>query len=709
MLAFGLLLTTLAADGANNKDLNSKALDGDEVLAAPAPSVTFTDIAAGDGAGITYRRTASASEAAYQAVKERSIVDADDDGVPDAPLTAFEIPTLPLKSRGAPGVALLDFDLDGDLDIYATNGPGSPNSLYANQLKEQGQVVFVDVAIAAGVAATDQDSTGTCFGDLDNDGDPDLYVLGNSEPNRLFENQGDGTFVDITTASNSGAGSFGSMSCSLGDVDGDGLLDIAIANGFDMSAQFAIFVDPFAFNQHNQLLHNDGGNTFTEISASVGLRDLAGFPPEHDGAAGITWALALVDYDLDGDVDLFTAEDQAAILPTREGGVDRGYIHLFRNDGSGTFTDIVVEADLDHFGAWMGLDFGDLDHDGTMDFFASNLGDFMWQILPPPFFIGDLSSRWYLGRGDGTFDDPGVGDLVVTPFGWGTAVVDYDMDGDTDIVYHGGMDFIPGIDVSNPGAVLRNDGSGYFSRDSQALAGSTDHTRRVVGGMATGDLDGDGFIDIVSVSSEDTAADTPLVLYPAATGGPFAPESYFIEMFTPLGSDTFTWSGLVNADGTLSVELNSGNRNRKVAVDLLGTVGLTTGGASNRDGIGAVVRFQPKHGATAMRPVTGGSSHASQHSLTSHFGLGHQATQGTLEVLWPGGVRNRLYKVRKDERILFPEIPCSFDGAFPSAAAYQACVDQALAELVGAGLLSSAEVRRFAKSARQAYDDPDGL
>ena len=116
-------------------------------------------------------------------------------------VAAADVPLAPIKSRGAPGVALLDYDRDGDLDIYVTNGPGTPNSLYRNLVSERGEVRFKDVAERAGVDATDQDGTGTCFGDIDNDGDHDLLVLGYNEPHRLFENRGNGRFRDISAAS----------------------------------------------------------------------------------------------------------------------------------------------------------------------------------------------------------------------------------------------------------------------------------------------------------------------------------------------------------------------------------------------------------------------------------------------------------------------------------------------------------------------------
>jgi enediyne biosynthesis protein E4 len=167
----------------------------------------------------------------------------------------------------------------------------------------------------------------------------------------------------------------------------------------------------------------------------------------------------------------------------------------------------------------------------------------------------------------------------------------------------------------------------------------------------------------------------------------------------------FVWSGIQATDGTLSVELNSGgNGNGWAAVKLRGSVGTVAGGRSPRDGIGAVVFFTPMAAKTVMRPVLGGGSYGSQDSLEGTFGLG-LAEQGTVEVLWPGGARNRLYDVRRSERITFPEIPCSFTAAWSSAEAYRACVDSAIDVLVAKGVLSKTDGARFLDSALHAFEE----
>jgi len=675
--------------------LGSLALATPTPLVASPGGVTFTDIAADDGAGITYRRTPSADEAIFDQIKQQ-------------PLYTFpDLLATPVKARGAPGVAVLDFDGDGDLDLYVTNGPGTPNSLYSSQLRETGALTFVDVALAAGVDATEQRSSGTCFGDIDNDGDPDLVVLGNGEPNRLFENLGDGTFSDISTASHVGVGVTDSTSCSLGDVDGDGLLDLVVANALDMSQQVGIFVEPFALNEPNQLLLNLGGNVFADVTGASGILDLD-LPAAPPGVATITWAIALVDVDLDGDADLVQADDQAAIPCARFGGVDRGYVQVHLNDGAGHFTPVTLDRGLGKCGQWMGLTFGDLDGNGTLDLFGSNFGNYAGAAFFGTVADPTLSqSQWWLQRPDGSFEDPALSPAFdSTPFGWGTSIFDYDNDGDADVLFHGGLEVGPFL-ATSPAALLENDGNAGFERDAAAFAHSTDHVRRIVHGMAVGDLDGDGFDDVVSVANQVVPEGFALTPAPPLGDSPFNADAFIVRSFEPVdpANFIFRWTGLVLPNGTLSVELNSAdNRNRSLQVHVQGSVGLVDGARVNRDGIGAVLRIEPKRGGAVLLPVVGGSSYASQDSLTKTAGLG-RSSQGTVEVLWPGGVRNRLYHVRAGKRVLFPEIPCSFDDPEVSRKQYVECVVGALQQLRRAGVLSTAQAVRFAVSALRAFRD----
>ena len=655
------------------------------------PVVTFNDVAANDGAGIDYRRVPSTTNLAYEALKHQ------------ATYTFNDLLATPDKPRGAPGVALFDYDNDGALDIFVTNGPGAGNSLYRNRIAETGRLEFVDVAAQAGVAEPAMDATGVCYGDVNNDGFEDLYVLGRNEPNRLWIQRGDGTFAAAGDDAGVGGGTYTHTSCSMGDINGDGWLDIAVANTEDWSNQLAIIAVPFELNQPNQLFLNLGDGHFADVSESSGFRTLAGLPP---GVATISWAIAMVDYDLDGDIDIIHADDQGAYPRARDGGIDRGLVHLLRNDGTGAFSDQSVVAGTNKTGAWMGLAFGDFDSDGALDFFATNFGDYGLTALPFPYQIGDFTSRWFLGRPDGTFTDPGVGDLRVTPFGWGTSALDYDNDGATDVAFFGHIDVGLIIITDNPGVLLRNDGAAHFSFDAAALA-STPYVRREVFGSAAGDLDNDGFEDLVTVSAMDIPESVPLTRFPVSLppssyGSPFDPTAYFVAQFTPVSPDAFVWNGYEFPNGTLQVQRNSGdNGNRSVQFRTRGSVGMLPGGRVNRDGIGATLTFTPAGGRPVMKPIVAGSSYASADSLWATFGLGRTGT-GDLDVLWPGGVRNRLYGVTAGERLVFPEIPCSYRSAVRFSE-YKACVETAVAALVTADVIPQEQVGRFVSSALRAY------
>ncbi len=686
----------------SDSDTDSDSDSDSDSDAGPGDRITFSELT-GDPAIDGYARSGSTTVALAETLHQDSLIE---------PVSIVDVAASPMMPRGLPGVAVLDFDNDDDLDLYVTNGPNASNSLMRSLLSETGQLSFVDVAVAAGVAATDQDSFGTCFGDLDNDGDHDLLVLGRKEPNRLFENLGDGTFAEIP-GSGAGGGTRTSTSCSMGDFNGDGLLDIVVANSFDMTESFAIFFEPYALNEHNQLFINQGGLAFSDQSDASGITVNGGYPP---GAAGITWAVGSADLDLDGDLDIVFADDQGAIIadrfcdlaPPGRPCLDRAYLHAFLNDGTGHFVDAPLILNEYSASEWMGVSFGDLNCDGSLDLFGSTFGDYGNPVLSLPYQRGASASRWLLGNGDGTFTDPGVGDLLATPFGWGSGIFDYDNDGDLDIIYHGGLDAGNLVVISdNPGAVLENQNcSASFVADTGAI--TTDHLRRNARGVAVGDLDRNGFVDVATVANQVSAPPTPLVPAPAAYGSAFDNTAFFAPIMFPAGppeNPGFVWGGVENGLGNLKVELNNGeNGNRSATVRLVGSVGLTPQGRVNRDGIGAVISSTPKHGETVMQPVVGGSSHSSQHALEKIVGMGDR-DRATVEVLWPGGVRNRLYGLEAGERLVFPEIPCSFDGDWRNRGRYLACVIRSLNDLVSAGVLDHRSKLRFLRSARRAYDE----
>jgi hypothetical protein len=155
--------------------------------------------------------------------------------------------------------------------------------------------------------------------------------------------------------------------------------------------------------------------------------------------------------------------------------------------------------------------------------------------------------------------------------------------------------------------------------------------------------------------------------------------------------------------GDLSVEINSADNGLNwVKVKLMGSAGVLADGTVNRDGIGATVSFTPVGSHTQKLPVLGGSSYASQNSLELGFGLGIRE-RGTLEVLWPGGVRNALFGVEAGERVMMPYIPCSYDGPWNTFGQYNSCVMQSLNDYMQAGVITAAERNRLRQSAARAY------
>jgi enediyne biosynthesis protein E4 len=666
-------------------------------------SVRFTDVSPNPSTGITYERFPSLADELLNQFKQYPLKIG-----PNEIDSINNLAKLPIETRGWPGVAVFDFDMDGDMDLYVTNGPGVNNSLFVNQISQSGVLSFVDLAAQLGVGASEQDSSGTCYGDIDNDGDSDLMVLGMGDSNKLFENNGNGTFKDITLSAGISGGYLNSSGCSMGDINGDGYLDIVVANSLPINNAIAWWIEPFTQNQHNQLYLNQHNQVFSDISVDSGIQELKGQDPSYPGAAGVTWAISMVDYDLDGDVDIISADDNGFFLPANLGGIDRGTLHVFNNDGTGKFTDVSIDVGVNKVGAWMGLSFADFNSDGQLDMFVTNAGDYASAgfrlSIGVPYEVGEAASRWFLGQKDGSFSDPGIGALVAIPFAWGTVAQDYNNDGDTDILLYGGMDIILSTTASNPGVVLQNDGNANFTYNKNAL--DTDHTVRSIHGLASGDLNNDGFVDFISVSGFDHPK--PIIVTPIGInfGGPFDNFANLIPTFVQGDTiDELVWSGITYPNGSLSIEINSTNDNGWVQVELKGGVNLIKDGRVNRDGIGAIVKFTPDKGKTVMLPVLGGASHLSQDSLILTFGLGSKAEYGVVDVLWPGGVNNRLYAVKHGEYVVFPEIPCDYKSNWHKFRKYKECVIKALKELHVSEMISKKESSRLIKSALYAYNE----
>jgi len=284
------------------------------------------------------------------------------------------------------GVAVADYDNDGDDDVYISQRQGT-NLLYQND----GNGTFTNVAAAAGVAHTGT-TTMSVWGDIDNDGHLDLFLGNRDEPNVLFHNQGDGTFQNISFTAGVSFTAF-TKAVLFGDVDRDGLVDIYVAN----------------VNQHNQLLRNNGNLTFTDIVHDAGANDQK-----------IAMGSMFFDYDGDGDLDLYLTHD-----------AEQPFV-LLQNDGTGRFTDVSESSGANYAGQGMGTDFGDFNGDGLLDIYITNL----------------YENTLLLNQGDGTFADvsqtAGVTDIGM---GWGTTVLDCDNDGWQDIYLANDSYFFPNPNV----------------------------------------------------------------------------------------------------------------------------------------------------------------------------------------------------------------------------------------------------------------------
>jgi hypothetical protein len=663
------------------------------LLLGPMPAladggVTFSDVSA--AVGIDYARISSPRYALRQFLIDNPI-----------PIPNF-FPAAQIadatKPWGGPGIVMFDYDNDGDQDLYVTNGLGRANSLYENQLVPSGTLSFVDVGVASGTGATAQDSNGACAGDIDNDGDRELYVTGTEEPNILFDNNGDGTFTDVTgSAGVGGPGDLVAVSCTFGDADGDGHLDLFVSNNLNTwNNRNLTFTQDDSGVVHNDLYLNQGDGTFVDVSSTSGIENLVNTP---DGSW--TWVSTFVDIDQDGDQDIIQ-DDMQGPRSTSPSNI-RAASRLLRNNGTGQFVDDTYRVGLFIEGGWMGLAFADYDCNGRIDFFSSNLGSYLGAgsiLAESGWWMQGTNGRW-------TFT---VGQLVRTPFGWGASPFDYDNDGDTDTIFHGGGDNLFQTSADNPGPVLQNPGlcTADFVWDQEA-ASDTDHRFRNTEGVAVGDLNGDGFDDITSVAAmkwPNTFFVFPYVGFVVGPStSPFDPVALLQLNYSVVPNPGFrTWVAPLPEEGDLVVEVNTAdNGNGFVQFDTIGSAGIVEEGTINRDGVGAILQFTPDGGLTALRTQVAGSSYASQDGSTIGFGLG-TATQGTVDVLWPGGFRNRLHEVQAGERITLPAIPCSFDAEWKNFGQYNRCVNRALKDYRDAGVITRKELRRLRASALEAYN-----
>ena len=384
------------------------------------------------------------------------------------------------------GGGFFDYDNDGDLDIYFVNGAiqtdnpanhAQPNTLYRNN----GDGTFTDVTEEAGVGSTAY-GTGATVADYDNDGDLDLYVTNFGE-DQLYQNNGDGTFTDVTTHTGVGNPNWGT-SCAFADVDNDGHLDLYVANYAAYTPEndirceergVHVYCGPHAYPAvHDTFYKNNGNGTFTDMSNLFRSSDLH---PQH--GLGVTFG----DYDTDGDIDLYVANDQ-----------DPNF--LFQNNGNGNFLEVALFSgvcynDMGKEEAGMGTDFGDYNNDGKLDLTVSNY---------------QTETNTVYHNHDGTFftDNTitsGIAEVTHGYLGWGIRFFDYDNDGYQDIFVANGhlMDNITVLEkhVRYPqrNLLFRNGGDGTFVNVTSEIDGLA--LEKVSRGAAVGDYDNDGDLDIL--------------------------------------------------------------------------------------------------------------------------------------------------------------------------------------------------------------------
>ena len=516
---------------------------GVAAAAAPGgPGFRLADITA--GAGISYRHNSGAFGAKY------------------------------LPETMGPGCAFLDYDGDGWLDILIANGmdwPGQKKQQSTPRLyRNNRDGTFTDVTRAAGLAI-EMYGMGVAVADYNNDGWPDILFTGVGQ-NRLFQNTGKGHFIDVTDKAGLGGRSAFSTSAMWFDFDRDGMLDLFVCNYVKWSPEHDVFcsVDgkhksyctPEAYRGSTcWLFRNRGNGTFEDVTAKSGIFD----------ASSKSLGVALIDYDRDGWPDMVVANDTQ---PNK----------LYRNARNGTFEEIAVRAGLafsedGKARAGMGIDVADFENSGVSGIAITNFDNEMMAL--------------YRGGSSGNYSDialkAGVGQLSRSSLGFGCVFFDADLDGRIDLVAANGhidatvRNIRSNVGYAQPPHMFLNEGGGTF-RDVAREVGAEFAAPKVARGVACGDFDRDGDVDVLVTSNQG-----PAYLY----------------------------------------RNDVANGNRSIRFRLVGT-------KSNRDAVGAVVRVFTPDGAQ-LRVVKTGSSYLSQSELAVTFGIGRRESADRLVIEWPSG------------------------------------------------------------------------
>jgi len=508
-----------------------------------------------------------------------------------------------LETMGG-GVALLDYDNDGRLDVFLTNGaqiadpmpdgrqPDKSDPRFWNRLYRQTpDGTFIDVSEKALLTGMPQNryGMGVAVGDYDNDGFEDLYVT-NFGANTLYHNNGDGTFTDVTARAGVAATGW-SASAGFFDYDNDGSLDLFVTRYVAWSFAnnrycgerkpgYRSYCHPDNYEGTTDILyHNNGDGTFSDVSEKSGIAKSVG------KGLGVSFA----DYDNDGFIDIYVANDSVQSF-------------LFHNNGDGTFAETALLAgvgfneDGKTF-AGMGVDFADYDNDGRPDIFVTDLSNERYRL--------------FRQNPDGTFRDvtnsTGVGGATQLFSGWSTRFFDYDDDGWKDLFVAQGhvMDTIdktaPNLKYLQSPLLLRNTSGRFESVD----AGEALQQQWAGRGAAFGDLDNDGDVDIV----------------------------------------------LSNVGQSAVVLRNEGgNRNNWLEIRTVGT-------RSNRDGIGSRVKVVSASGSTQYFTVTTAVGYLSASDRCLTVGLGRDPDATLVEIRWPSGTVQRFEHVKAGQVLTATEPP----------------------------------------------------